>query len=443
MRVWLRSDRGRRWLVALGCYLFLLVTYAAVAGRERLVEHTQYNHFALLAEGWLRGRLDLGGDPPDYAQGNDFALYGGKWFVPFPAFPAVLLLPLVYFAGGAERVRDGQFFLWLAPLGPTILFFALEKLRRVGRSERSLLQNVGLTLGFGLGSVYFFTAVQGTVWFAAHVVAVALIAAYVLCALDAERPWLAGLMLGLGFWSRAPVLFAAPLFIIESLRVCGMPLAPAGPAISRWRQRLLALKQVDMGRLAKRNAAFALPVALCFGLSLVHNAARFDDPFDVGYVHLQVAWKARMDKWGLFHYHYLAKNLGVVLTSLPWIAPFRINAHGLALWLTTPVYLYLAWPKQPRFGYGAMLVTAACVGVPALFYQNTGWMQFGYRFSNDYAVFLFCALALNGRRFGVTFWALTVFAIAVNAFGAVTFDRPAYSRLYYQQPSQGTLYQTD
>ena len=132
-----------------------------------------------------------------------------------------------------------------------------------------------------------------------------------------------------------------------------------------------------------------------------------------------------------------------MLTSLPWVAPFRINAHGLALWLTTPVYLYLLWPKQPRFGYRAMLVTAACVGVPALFYQNTGWMQFGYRFSNDYAVFLFCALALNGRRFGRIFWALTLFGIAVNAFGAVTFDRPAYSRLYYQQPSQGTLYQTD
>jgi hypothetical protein len=430
----------------------LLVAYALVAGRERLTAHTAYNHFALLADSWLQGRLDLGDAPPDYAQNNDFAYYEGKWFVAFPALPAALLLPLVYFAGSAERVRDGQFFLWLAPLGPVCLFLALEKLRRLDRSGRRRLANVGLALGFGLGSVYFFTAVQGTVWFAAHVVAVALTGAYVLFAIGAERPWLAGLMLGLGYWARAPMLFAELLFVYEAFRACRRagPAEPPAPApangrrfASLWRHCRAISQELDVRSFVKRCAAFAVPIAFCFGLSLLHNAARFDDPFDVGYRHLEVAWQARMAKWGLFHYHYVAKNLGVVLTSLPWIEPFRINAHGLALWVTTPVYLYLLWPKRPRPGYVAMLLTAACVGVPSLFYQNTGWMQFGYRFSNDYAVFLFCALALNGRRFGVTFWALTLLAIAINAFGAITFDRPQYSRLYYQQPSQGSLYQPD
>jgi hypothetical protein len=58
-------------------------------------------------------------------------------------------------------------------------------------------------------------------------------------------------------------------------------------------------------------------------------------------------------------------------------------------------------------------------------------------------VFLFCGLALNGRRLGISFWALVVWAIAVNTFGALTFDRPRYAKLYYQQPSQGNLYQPD
>ena len=177
MRAWLVSDRGRRWVTALGCYVLLLILYAAVAGRQRLTEHTQFNHFALQAEAWLDGRLDLGGDPPDYAQNNDFAHYHGKWFIPFPALPALLLVPLVAIAGGAERVRDGQFFVWLAPLGPVLLLFVLERLRARQRWRGSLLISAALSMGFGLGSVYFFTAVQGTVWFAAHVVAVALIAA--------------------------------------------------------------------------------------------------------------------------------------------------------------------------------------------------------------------------------------------------------------------------
>lgn len=446
MRAWLRSDRGRLWLDSVGCYLVLLVVYAVIAGPDRLFTHTPYNHFALLAEAWLDGKLHLAGSPPDYAQGNDFALYRGKWYVPFPALPALLILPLVYFAGDAELVRDGQFFVWLAPLGPVLLHVVLDRLRRLGRSQRSRLENLGLTFGFALGTVYFFTAVQGTVWFAAHVVAVALAAAYVLFSIDARHPWLAGLMVGLGFWARAPMLFAAPLFIFEALRASsGAAPAPFDAHVTgSSSNRLLAwLRTIDARSFVRGCAAFAVPLGLCFALSLLHNAARFDDPFDVGYAHLQVAWQGRIEKWGLFHYHYLAKNLGVVLTSLPWIEPFRINAHGLALWLTTPVYLYLLWPRAPRPGFGALLVTAACVGVPGLFYQNTGWMQFGYRFSNDYAVFLFVALALSRARLGALFWALTLFAVAVNAFGAVTFDRPQYAHLYYQQPSQKTLYQPD
>jgi hypothetical protein len=456
MRGWLVSDRGRRWVTALGAYVFLLIVYAAVSGRERLTTHTQFNHFALQAEAWLDGRLDLGREPPDHAQGNDFARYQGKWYIPFPAFPAALLLPLVKFAGSADRVRDGQFFLWLAPLGPVLLFFALETLRQRGRWQGSMLTSLGLTLGFGLGSVYFFTAVQGTVWFAAHVVAVALMAGYVLCAIDARSPWLAGLMLGLGFWSRAPVLFAFPLFLFEAARIARKPSASApegstdaerrvnaSTASSTARRWLDILRGTDWLRLTKLVAAFGLPLALLFGLSLLHNAARFDDPFDVGYRHLQIAWQGRISKWGLFHYHYLAKNLGVVLTSLPWLDPIRINAHGLALWVTTPVYLYLLWPKSMRPGFATFLITAGCVAIPGLFYQNTGWMQFGYRFSNDYAIFLFCGLALTGRRLGPIFWALTAIAIAINAVGAVTFARPAYANLYYQQPNQSSLYQPD
>jgi hypothetical protein len=443
MRAWLVSDRGRRWVTALSCYVVLLIIYAVFAGRERLTNHTQFNHFALQAEAWLHGRLDLGGQPPDHAQSNDFALYRGKWYVPFPALPAALLIPLVAFAGSADRVRDGQFFLWLAPLGPTLLFFALERLRARQRHPTSLLTCAGLAIGFGLGSVYFFTAVQGTVWFAAHVVAVALMAAYVLCSIDARSPWLAGALLGLGYWSRSPVLFAMPLFLLEAVRACRIDAEPPASEASGLQRLLATLRQTDFRRLFRLSVAFAIPIALLFGLSLVHNAARFDDPFDVGYQHLQIAWQGRITKWGLFNYHYLAKNLGVILTSLPWTDPLRVNAHGLALWVTTPAYLYLLWPNKPNVGFAALLLTAACVAVPGLLYQNTGWMQFGYRFSNDYAVFLFCALALSGRRLGPLFWGLTAIAIAINAFGALSFDRPQYARYYYVQPSQAALYQPD
>ena len=72
-----------------------------------MTDHTPFNHFALLAESWLNRRLDLGGPPPGYAQNNDFAEFGGRWFIVFPPFPAVLLLPMVKLGGSAIRVQDG------------------------------------------------------------------------------------------------------------------------------------------------------------------------------------------------------------------------------------------------------------------------------------------------------------------------------------------------
>src|SRR5687767_15567002 len=101
------DNRRRRFALAAALYVLTSAVYFAFASRQVLSAHTPWNHFALLAHGWLEGRLDLGGPPPGYAGNNDFAEYKGKWFVAFPPFPAVLLLPLVKLAGSPERVMDG------------------------------------------------------------------------------------------------------------------------------------------------------------------------------------------------------------------------------------------------------------------------------------------------------------------------------------------------
>lgn len=447
-RAWLSPGRrSRRLLIALGVYLVVAGINLAVAPRARLLEHTSFNHFALLADAWLHGRLSLEGSPPGYAQNNDFALYDGKWFVAFPPFPAVLIAPLVAFAGGVDNVRDGQFFIWLSGIGPAVLFLALEKLRRLGLSERSERTNAVLALLFAFGTVYFFTAVQGTVWFAAHVVGVALGALYLLFALGAERPLLAGLMVGLGYMSRSPLIFSVPFFAVEALRVSARD--EDEPPSKRWLGRAFGLfKRADKKRLLVAYVWFSLPILACIALSLWNNYERFGNAFDFGYEHLKVYWQARMKKWGLFNYHFLSKNLGVVLTNLPWRTPgknvpFQINSHGLALWFTTPLYLWLLWPKRVRWIEVALYLTVLAVALPTLFYQNTGWVQFGYRFSNDYAVFLFALLATTARPFGALFWLMSVWSVAVNAFGAATFDHGQFRKFYYEDRSQRVFYQPD
>ncbi len=410
-------------MIACAIYLAATVVYFVFADRRVVHEHTPWNHFALLADAWRHGRLDLGGPPPGYTGNNDFSHYGDKWYVVFPPFPALLLLPVVALSGDPERVADGQFFLWLAGLAPALLFLGLEKLRRFERSELGERKNVALALLFAFGSVYFFSAEQGTVWFAAHVVGAILCAAYLLFALEAEHPLLAGLALALGFATRTPLLFAAPLFVLEA-----------------WR--------VSRPRLGRSLLAFAAPIVAVVLLTFLHNQRRFGDPFEVGYRYLGIGWQHRIEKWGLFSYHYLAKNLGVLLTSLPFFTPtgsarFQINLHGLALWLTTPLYLWLLWPKRTAVPHRALWLTVLCVALPTLLYQNTGWLQFGYRFSNDYAVFLFALLAVGGYRWGRLFQAAAVAAVLINAFGAWTFGRSDYAAYYFQDNTQRIVYQPD
>jgi hypothetical protein len=55
--------------------------------------------------------------------------------------------------------------------------------------------------------------------------------------------------------------------------------------------------------------------------------------------------------------------------------------------------------------------------------MNSGWVQFGYRFALDYMVFLIMLIAIGGRPIGRFAKALIVAGIAINLFGAITFDR--------------------
>jgi len=450
-RSWLTPEtRSRRLLLGLGIYAACLVVFAIMAG-DRLAAHSPYNHFAHLADAWLHGRQDLRFGPPAYAGNNDFALFEGKWFISFPPFPALVMLPLVAVAGSPENFRDAQFVVWLGGVGPAVLFLVLEKLRRTGRSERSESDNLRLALLFAFGTVYFFTAVQGTVWYAAHVIGVALMALFLLCSLDAEHPTLAGLLLGCMFLTRVTTSLVGLFFAFEALRLAYTRPREGGPRELPAEGSLLGrakevLTGADRAVLLGTFARFATPVVIALAVASRSNTARFHDwrPWAFGHEYLTVGWQGRIRRWGLFSFHFLPRNLTVMLTSLPWAnapgdvaarAPFHLSGHGLALWFTTPIYAWLLRPRKMPFVYGAAAAAAVGPLVMNLLYQNSGWFQFGYRFSNDYALLLFVMLAVSATRLRRAFWIAAAWSIAWACFGAASFERPGYAAFYSGDPN--------
>lgn len=435
----------RRWVAPASIFVLCTVVYCATAA-DRLWKPSANNHYVHLADAWLHGRLDIGRSPPgtnDWAcfdvvekgpcppgrysfSGSDSERY--RWYVSFPPLPAVLLLPVVAIFG--LETLDVWFWVLLAGFAPTLMFVLLRFLRESGQSQRTQRDDLLLSALFAVGSVYYFVAVQGSVWFAAHVVATAFVCLYLLCSFFARRPFGAGFALGLAFLCRPTTALLGAFFGLQAIEA----------------SRRDARDPMDfVARLLRALVVFALPFGFAVLAAMWHNAARFDDPFEFGHRFLQIRWRSRIETWGLFSVHYLPRNLTVFFLSLPWLIesrPFiRISRHGLALWFTTPNLLWSLWPKRLDSTMVGLWVAVLLTAVCTLLYQNTGWIQFGYRFSLDYLPALFLLVALGRRKLGIAFWTCAVFAVLVNTFGAVTFDR--HHQFYDDDPTQEVIFQRD
>lgn len=438
-------DRLRQLLLRYRIHLALfavgLVGFGAVSG-SRLWRQSTDPHFVLQADAWLSGRLDIdpkkwrGDDPAKVeavtlADGRTvrgrrmstrptFRVAGGgeeiprsqvrgsqgqTLYVSFPPFPAVLMLPQAALRG--HRANDVLPTVLIAALVLPLMFSVLGRLRALGLSGRSVAEDIWLTLALAFGTVFFFAAVQGRVWFTAHVVGVALCLGYVYFALGAARPVLAGVCLALAAITRTPMAFMFPLFALEAWRVSG--------------------GRSGMRAFVRTCALFAAPIVVIAIAAMVHNYLRFGEPTEFGHSYLAVRQQRQIETIGMFSYDYLSRNLAVAFTLLPGIsseAPYiSISGHGLAMWFTTPILLLVLWPRVRGPVHRALWLTVACVALPSLLYQNSGWFQFGYRFSLDYMVFLFVLIAVGGRPLTRVVKGLIIAAVIINLFGAWTFAR--------------------
>lgn len=86
-------------IVAVLSILMYLILMWILTGNG-LFSHNTYNSYALQAESWCKGRLDLG---QNYSF-LELAFYKGKYYVSFPPFPSYLLLPFALFGEATRRI---------------------------------------------------------------------------------------------------------------------------------------------------------------------------------------------------------------------------------------------------------------------------------------------------------------------------------------------------
>lgn len=336
-----------------------------------------------------------------------------RYFVSFPPMPAVLMMPFAAVRGYA--VNDVLWTLFFASLNVALLYILLARLSRGGRSGRSRKENLWLVAFFALSTPHIWCSIMGQVWFTALVMGITFTLLYVLCSIDAKHPLLAGIFCAMAFSTRTPLLFASAFFFI-------FVLFPGGKR----------LQKEQLGWAFKKLALFCLP-CLAVGISLlVMNKIRFGSLTEFGHSYLAAGQIPRIKQFGLFHYHFLSMNLSAMFTLLPHLqktAPYVVvSRHGMSLLLTSPALIYLLWPRPrenraDRFWHRILWTTVLVCVVPGVFYQNTGYEQFGFRFALDYMVYLVMLLAVGRHPITRGFKASVVFGALVNLFGAVTFKR--------------------
>ena len=346
----------RRWAylhrVDLGLFLFTLVAYAIASG-NMLGRQSQAPQFVWLADAFLHGQLHTTAAPPNL---NDWVRIGDRWYISFPPFPAVLMMPFVAFEG--LRFNDVAFTVVFGALNVALVYRLLRRIAEQGEEGtspgRPPFEHAVLALVYGFGTLAWSCAIRGEVWFTAETVGVTMTLLYLHASLGARHPILAGLFIACAAITRTPLAFAAIFFPLEAI-FAGRPIA--------WSElRAVTTDPARRNEALKKLALYAAPIVAVAIPTAYGNYVRFGQFGEFGHSHLYAnRVNAQIQRYGLFHYAFLERNLHAAFTRLPRIQlhPFRIgfDGEGMSLFVTTPLFLMLLWPREKPRLYRAFWLT--------------------------------------------------------------------------------------
>ena len=405
-----------------------------------------YNHFVWQADAFLHGRFGIAYPVVDGPFVNGFfqdimplpsapgtPSYG---LLPFPPLPAVLLMPFVALFGLAT---DAQLF--GVVLGAINVGLAWRLTTRVTDQRAAAFT---ATLFFAFGTVHWYAAIISTTWFLAHVVAITFLLLGITLALDAERreqirralrlrgpdgphkaspnplaatfeqkslfvawgrrlagqidglQFMAGFVFGLAALSRLTIIFGAPFFVFVG----------------------------GGGSYRRRAISAGLGAAIPVGLLLLYNFASSGHFFNPIYEFLfQKQFEGQgyappgmygEREWGVENPRFIPISSIIMFLWPPTLLPHGIDCglsllkptcpiavpspFGMSILLTSPAYLLIAliagaaWRKRVVLG---ALAAVAAIALVNLAHFSQGWVQFGYRFSNDFAPFALVLVTLG------------------------------------------------
>lgn len=350
-------------------------------------------HFSLLAQSFIHGDLFLS---PINLPNGDYVDFFGKQYLFFGPIPSILLTPFVFIWGK----NFPQMVLSISSLVAVFLATLLLCRKHLFSKPDSLW----LANFFVFGTVLYFV---GVVNISAYVVQ-AVGAAFVMLSLleyFTKRRWLLiGILIALAGGTRITLFGFTLFFLLELLR-----------------------QRVD----TKRSLALLLvPILVSISILGIYNFRRFHSFFETGYTkNVTVVNKDNYNHiYGYFSLSHIPANLYSMLVMAPepikdakaeFFLKFpylKANGFGMAIWFTSPLFLYLIFAKRSRTNLSA-IVAAGLIAVPSLLYWGIGASQYGYRYSLDFLPLLFLLLLSSFKKDLPGFAKLLItFGVIFNGF---------------------------
>lgn len=365
------------------------------------------NLYVSLARSFEKGELDIPENDLPLLTGTqirntgDLISYHGKYYLPYPPAPAILLIPLVWLFGVVNCVLIAVL---MSCLNICLLSSILGKLK----IKEALIP--WLIAGFIFGTGYWFVLVTSHhVYGFAEVVSVTGILLFLNELLGKKRALLMGLFLGIAILSRQ-------FTIILSLF-----------GIGYFIYYFQILPETKNNRLFwKKTSMFLVASGSCALIYLVYNYFRFNNTFDAGYRYINFIGilKERVDQYGVFSrhyvlynlYNYLVKGFNIEFTGRTLLRIKDMDLFGSALLISSPFMVTAFKTGWNEFLRISAWITIGLIFTGLLFYHNNGEEQVNTsRFALDFLPLFFILTALGADKIpSWLFKSMVIYSIGIN-----------------------------
>ena len=366
-----------------------------------ILESSVYNSYELQAKAWLKGQVFLDHNY-EYLE---IAIYNGHYFVSFPPFPSVFLLPFVIIFGDSIPTNLISFIIFC------FCFIIMYKIMK--KKNFSEMYAIMMSLAFTVGTNLISLSMNSGVWFIAQSLN------YLLCLLAIyaflnNKKYLVYLCLAFAVGCRPFSIIYMLMFFIYYL------------VNDKEEKFLIKLK---------KNIIPLIPSIIIGMIYMWYNYIRFDNVLEFGHNYLPEFLES---PYGQFNFHYLLPNLkdflfnGITVDKklhLRFMMPF-------SLFIANPIFIiYICktiknFYKTKKVNFLRLLImifTFFNIMLICLHKTLGGW-QFGARYSIDILPFIFLSLiSFNDLKknkeigFNKIEILIIVFGIILNVFGVILY----------------------